>query len=130
LHGIQRRWPVENFAKLAEKIFENFNIKILISGKAQEPEIINTFKNSKCIILPSLSLNEIAAIIKQASIFVSGNTGLMHIACAVHTPVIALHGPTNPVKWGPLGKNAIASCFNIFNLLCFILVILSDYNHG
>ncbi|MCK9582141.1 MAG: glycosyltransferase family 9 protein [Endomicrobiales bacterium] len=110
LHGIQRRWPVENYAKLANIISENFDVKILISGKTQEPEIINVFKDTKCkcMFLPALSLNEIAAVIKYASLIVCGNTGLMHLASALHTPTIALHGPTNPIKWGPIGDNAVA----------------------
>ena len=109
LHGIQRRWPVENYAALANKISDNLDIKVIVSYKVQNTSIINVFKDTKCkcMFLPTLSLNEIAAVIKHTSLVICGNTGLMHLACALHTPIIALHGPTNPLKWGPIGNNVL-----------------------
>ncbi len=50
-----------------------------------------------------LNLVQSAAVIKQCRLFVGTDSGLMHLACAVGIPVIALFGPSNTQKWGPKG---------------------------
>jgi len=50
-----------------------------------------------------LSVLESAAIIQQSQLFIGPDSGLMHLACAVGTPVIAIFGPGNQQKWGPKG---------------------------
>jgi ADP-heptose:LPS heptosyltransferase len=52
------------------------------------------------------SLNETAALLEGSACVVSVNTGVMHLAAAINTPIVALHGPTDPVRWGPLSDNA------------------------
>ena len=48
---------------------------------------------------------ESAALIKKSKLFVGPDSGLMHLACAVGTPVIGIFGPGNLKKWEPIGKN-------------------------
>jgi heptosyltransferase I len=48
-----------------------------------------------------MSLDELAAVFSRVAAVLCGNTGVMHLACAVNAPVAALHGPTDPRKWGP-----------------------------
>ncbi|MFH1359465.1 MAG: glycosyltransferase family 9 protein [Candidatus Omnitrophota bacterium] len=50
-----------------------------------------------------VSLEQSAALIKQSKVFVGPDSGLMHLACAVGTPVVAIFGPGNLKKWGPRG---------------------------
>jgi ADP-heptose:LPS heptosyltransferase len=52
-------------------------------------------------------LAETAMEIARAAAVVCVNTGVMHLAAALNTPLVALHGPTNPVRWGPLSADAI-----------------------
>lgn len=52
------------------------------------------------------SLSETVPLLERAAAVVSVNTGLMHIAAALDRPLVALHGPTNPRRWGPLSRNA------------------------
>ncbi|MFT4150188.1 MAG: glycosyltransferase family 9 protein [Paracoccaceae bacterium] len=54
-----------------------------------------------------LRLPETAALLAGARVNLSVNTGVMHIAAAVDRPLIALHGPTNPRRWGPISARAI-----------------------
>ncbi|HPH03217.1 MAG TPA: glycosyltransferase family 9 protein [Spirochaetota bacterium] len=48
-------------------------------------------------------VRETANLIRRARAVISVNTGIMHLAAAIGTPLVAIHGPTNPVRWGPLG---------------------------
>jgi ADP-heptose:LPS heptosyltransferase len=56
------------------------------------------------IPLYNLPLDELAAILKQCSLYVGNDSGITHLAAAVGTPVVALFGPTDPGVWGPRGK--------------------------
>ena len=61
--------------------------------------------SSQVIVLPRLSLNEIAFLITKAHAMVSLDTGLSHIAAALNIPNITLYGPTDPIITGTLGEN-------------------------
>jgi ADP-heptose:LPS heptosyltransferase len=55
-----------------------------------------------------MSLMETAAVIERAAGLVSVNTGIMHVGAAVGVPLVELNGPTRPLRWGPLSRNAIS----------------------
>ena len=52
------------------------------------------------------TLDETAALLEGSGSVVTVNTGIMHLAAAINAPIVALHGPTDPVRWGPLSDNA------------------------
>jgi heptosyltransferase III len=52
------------------------------------------------------SLDETAALLERCGSVVTVNTGVLHLAAAVNAPIVALHGPTDPARWGPLSDNA------------------------
>ncbi|MDP4117302.1 MAG: glycosyltransferase family 9 protein, partial [Bacteroidota bacterium] len=54
------------------------------------------------------SLSETAALLHKASLVISVNTGIMHLASALSCNLVALHGPTNALRWGPLNKNSVS----------------------
>ena len=53
------------------------------------------------------TLKQLVGVVARCAAFVSNDSGAMHIAAAVGTPTVALHGPTNPHKWGPVGDNHV-----------------------
>ena len=55
-----------------------------------------------------LNLRATASLLAHASLMVSVNTGIMHLAAAMNVPLVALHGPTSARRWGPLGPRAVA----------------------
>lgn len=99
-------WPTGHFAQLASELFQTGIIPVIIGGPgdaelaaqilSQSPQAIN--------LVGKTTLKELAYVIKNASFFVGGDTGPMHLAVAVQTPVIALFGPTNPDRNGPYGQ--------------------------
>jgi len=105
-----KAWPAERFAALADLLTVRFGCRILIGGNADEREVGGQIAHrSHCtpILLHGLtSLPIYAAILKRASLAVTNDNGLMHMASAVGTPMVALFGPSDPAEWGPRGTMA------------------------
>ncbi|MCE5286371.1 MAG: lipopolysaccharide heptosyltransferase II [Pelosinus sp.] len=101
-------WPTEHFAALADKLYENNIIPVLVGGKSDQrlaEAIIQQSSIPPVDLTGKTALKELAHIIKHAKAFVGGDTGPMHLAVAAGTPVITLFGPTDPARNGPYGGN-------------------------
>lgn len=98
-------WPAERFGELAAEVIQKGIISIIIGG-ASDTSLAVTIRNA-CPAAVDLTgkttLKELAFLMKGASCFVGGDTGPMHLAAAVQTPVVALFGPTDPERNGPYG---------------------------
>lgn len=106
-----RRWPPERFAAVLEKVFEVSGLNALIVGGPDEVPIATRIKevaNSPVTSLTGqLPLDALLAVLKRAVIFFGNESGPMHVAAAVGTPVVGLFGLTDPRTWGPIG---VPSC--------------------
>ncbi|MCX7821742.1 MAG: glycosyltransferase family 9 protein [Brevinematales bacterium] len=103
---IHRRWPKEKFLEVVNSL-EQFDF-FLFGTKEEEEE--NKFIQKKSLhknvyLIENKNIREVAAIIKQLNIFISNDSGLMHLAAAVGVPVVAIFGPTNPNWVKPWGVN-------------------------
>lgn len=109
-----KEWPEENWRELCSKLL-SLNFTLFLTGSeadrdATEGFIKRNFLNNKNIVSLAgrLKLAETALVIRRAQALISVNTGIMHLGALAGTPVIGLHGPTNPERWGPLGSNSLA----------------------
>ena len=105
----RKSWTVEGYSKLICEI-STYADCYLIGGKAEEDFLneINDLAGSCAEVYGgTLTLGQSAALIQMADVMISVDTGPLHIAQAVHTPVLALFGPTNPAIWGPRNKQDI-----------------------
>jgi lipopolysaccharide heptosyltransferase II len=91
-----KKWPIEYFMELVEILGKTQNEKIVILGGLDDTDDGNELElNNKVINLTGkLSLLESAIIIKNAKVLISNDSGVMHIATAVQTPVLAIFGST------------------------------------
>jgi len=91
-----KQWPVEKFESLVKLIQQDKKFQIIVLGDDKDREIGFSSKNLKNIIDSSgkLSLLETAYIISKGKMIVSNDSGLMHMATAVNTPVLAIFGST------------------------------------
>ena len=92
-----KRWPLDKFKKLINKIIQQFNTQIVLLGGKEDTEAFTSLEiNNKVINLTGkLSILESSAMIKESLLLISNDSSLMHIATAVNTPVLALFGSTS-----------------------------------
>jgi heptosyltransferase I len=102
-----KRWPTRFFAALAAKLDGAGVIPVLTGGpgdRALAAEIQAAAHIPLVDLTGKTSLKQLAYLIKEGRAFVGGDTGPMHLAAALATPVIALHGPTDTIRNGPYGS--------------------------
>ena len=114
-----RRWPVERFAELAATVINDFRVNLMLTGTADERPLIEQFLgllkekgiNTRGRILDlagETSLGQLAACLARIERLVTGDTGTMHLATAVGTPVLALFmGPAHCHETGPYGEGHV-----------------------
>jgi len=104
IFGGYKRWSARNFAMLACKLKEKLNVSVIFTCGPTDIEVIKEIKthmNNQKMILFSPKLKQLAEIISHANIFISGDTGPMHIASVMKRPIVAIFGPKDPVIYGP-----------------------------
>lgn len=103
---VNKFWVNEYWALLADKLIEKYDLQVVFTGgKEDTKDFDEIFKNVKCrekvvSFVGKTSLMECAAVIKQSKLCISTDSGPMHLAKAVGTPVIGLFGPIPPEQWG------------------------------
>ena len=112
-----KRWPAERFAETANTLAEKYGAKIIIISGAEDKVYAGhaaAFITAKaCVNLAGrTSVGDMASVLRRARLFISNDSGPVHIACAVGTPVIAIFGRSDaglsPARWGPTGPRDIA----------------------
>jgi lipopolysaccharide heptosyltransferase II len=97
-------WPLKNFAAVGNALSEKLGCRILITGDGEEKalaaKLVSEIKNA-CSAAGQLSLRETAALIEKMDLFITNDSGPMHMASALATPTIALFCPTDPALCGP-----------------------------
>ncbi len=101
-------WPNKQFAELADMLIDRYDVKIVFTGGIKDYSIIQTItssmKGQAINFAGKTTLTELAALYEKAALVISTDTGPMHLAAAMGTPVVALFGPTAPWRTGPFGK--------------------------
>jgi lipopolysaccharide heptosyltransferase II len=109
-HGFLREWPLESYRSLCQRVQMEFHPFFVFTGSVSEERLTTSLVQSfpqQSIVWNERGLDKLIALLSLAHLIVSGNNGVMHLAAALQKPQIALHGPTNPQKWGPLNPNAV-----------------------
>ena len=108
---IVKEWPLLNFGELCIRLCESGK-KVVIAGAPDDAEkgafIENYVKNKNLInLVGSTSMPELIELIRHCEIFISADTGPLHIANALKRPLIALFGTTSPKRTGPYGGSHV-----------------------
>jgi heptosyltransferase-1 len=99
-----KRWPVERYAVVAEGFAERGMRVLVNAGPGEEPlaEAIAAATGGRAeAIVPTLS--QLIAVTRRIALCVAGDTGPLHLACALGRPVVGIYGPTDPGRNGPFG---------------------------
>ena len=103
--GTAKCWLPERFKQVTEKLLEDPNVRILYFGDRIGAPLVNEI----CADMPETvidlagktNLRELMALIKECNVFLTNDSGPMHIAAALGTPLVALFGSTSDIKTGP-----------------------------
>jgi len=103
-----KRWSEEKYAALASLLQTRFNAQILLFGGPEEVHIAERIAAKMpippLIITGKMSLRYMAALMEHCRLFISNDSGLMHLAAALGTQVIGIFGPTDETNTSPIGK--------------------------
>ncbi|MBI4618816.1 MAG: lipopolysaccharide heptosyltransferase II [Desulfobacterales bacterium] len=109
--GSAKRWLPERYALLSDMINKDFGGKILLFGSGEEKAIsemiLSIAKSDVIDLVGKTSLLETMALIEKCSLFITNDSGLMHLAAALKIPLIAIFGSTDPVTTSPLGSSSV-----------------------
>src|SRR5258708_4837271 len=99
-----KRWPAEKYAELIARVERELGWKTAVNcGPGEEALAARMGKNVRVVQggIPAL-----LGMARRARVFVAGDTGPLHVAAAVGTPVVAIFGPTSPQRNGPYTDKA------------------------
>lgn len=105
---IPNRWNIQNFAYIINYLKNKLNAFVYLTIGHWDEELlkeISKYLNFSPKVLRNLPIPKLAAVIDKSDLFISNDTGIMHVAGSTRTPLIALFGPTDPEIWAPVGEN-------------------------
>ena len=102
-------WSLENFSEVIAQVQKRFGARILLTGSTAEiplgEALAQIVKVETINLIGKTTLTQLGALIESCDLYLTCDSGPMHIAAAVGTPTIALFGPTSPMRHGPYGEN-------------------------
>lgn len=103
-----KQWPIERFGEVARKLIEHTGATIVLTGSAGDRAMVQILKTGLpgdhvLDVAGQLDLLTLAGIVERMDLLVTGDTGPMHLAVAVGTPVVAVFGPSDPARYAPRG---------------------------
>lgn len=103
-----KQWPPERFAEVARQLVDYSDATIVLSGSAADRAMVDTVKaavpSSRVVdVAGQIELLTLAGLIERYDLLITGDTGPMHLAVAVGTPVVAVFGPSDPARYAPRG---------------------------
>lgn len=105
----ERRWGAEKFHKVAMKLAGDGYGIVVVGAKDDEEDgaVISEGISGTINLCGKLSLPETAAALEEASLLITGDSGIMHIGYGLGTKTLALFGPGIEKKWAPRGRNSV-----------------------
>jgi heptosyltransferase-2 len=105
-------WPNERFAETSDILVEKYGFKTLIISGPKDislaQNVIKNMRHTAINLAGKTSVSQLASVLKRCHLFISNDSGPVHIASSVGTPVISIFGRNqkglSPRRWGPLGK--------------------------
>jgi len=106
-YGSAKMWPADRFAELIDRL-EEVAVVVLIGSKSDRAvadKVLNLTKSSPASLVGKTDIPALSAVLSRLDLYITNDTGPMHLSAAVGTSVIAIFGPTSPEETGPMGEN-------------------------
>lgn len=117
-----KRWPADRFGQLALVMAERFGLAPLVLWGPGEEDLaaaVVTASGGRAVAAPETTIGDLAALMRAARVIVAGDTGPLHLAAAVGTPVVGIYGPTDPARNGPwsaddecVSRRGVCECYH------------------
>jgi lipopolysaccharide heptosyltransferase I len=95
-----KRWPVERFGQLVGPLRERFGLRTVVAGGREDEQLGNSIPGAVNLV-GRTTLRQLVGLLQRAELVIANDSGPMHIAAALGRPLLALFGPTNPIRTGP-----------------------------
>ena len=123
-----KRWPIENFARLATELAARYGAAVVLTGKGQEErglvdETLALGGTGLIDACDRFTVGELLALLQRSHLAVVNDTSVMHLAGAMGTPVAAFFGPTAPLHYGPQNPHDLVFYQDLYCSPC-----LTNYN--
>jgi heptosyltransferase-2 len=109
-YGPAKRWFPDRFAALCDRLQESYGVSIVILGgpgdAAVGDQVSRSMKNPPVNLCGKTTLRQAISVINKCHLFITNDSGLMHVAAALDIPLVAIFGSTNPVTTGPGGTKS------------------------
>jgi len=102
----ENRWPPEQFAQLADRLHKELDAAVFLTVGPVDAKPLERFLITAQIphaVLSNLPIRLAASIIRYTNLYVTNDTGMMHLAASTGCRVLSLFGPTDPLQWAPFG---------------------------
>ncbi len=113
-----KRWPIERFADLVRPLKDRFGLDCVVAGGPEVADLGNRIPGTTNLC-GKTSLMQLAALFEAASLVIANDSGPMHIASALGRPLVAIFGPTNPIRTGPYGRMETVVRANLDCMPCY-----------
>jgi len=105
----KKQWGTGHFAELIDRIAHDVGVRMVVIGGRAEDDLIETIVDgteSPFEILQDVTVGQMAAVIERCDMFVSNDTGPMHVAVALNRPTVGIFITSNYHVYGPRGRNS------------------------
>jgi len=110
-YGPAKRWFPDRFAAVSDWVIDNLSARVVLFGSPEDRQTTDLIKQHARHPLINLAgktnLKEAIAVISSCGLFISNDSGLMHVAGALNIPTVAIFGSTNPVTTSPVGERSV-----------------------
>jgi heptosyltransferase-2 len=104
-YGPAKRWPAGNFAALATLLQSRYRAQVVIVGSSGEADlaaaVASAMRRKPLVLSGQTTLRQLLGVLSRSQLFITNDSGPMHMANALAVPVIGLFGPTDPTVTGP-----------------------------
>jgi heptosyltransferase-1 len=101
-----KQWPSSAFAEVADQL-QDKGVRVVVIGSVAESHpastVLSHMRTSPIDLVGQTSIKEVIALLRRAHLLITNDSGPMHVAAALGTAVVALFGPTDPLRTGPYG---------------------------
>lgn len=126
---VERRWPQEYFVELTNRLLDRHQIRVVLIGQKEDVPYVRSFvermqrRERLTDLTGKLDIGMLAVLLKKAEVFITNDSGPLHLAVSVGTPTVSFFGPEIPERFGHGGDRHAAfyagvycsPCLNVFN---------------